>query len=384
MPDKMIESSAAPAASPFVHDWPHSRVRFGVGEYRYAVDEAKALGARRLFLIVDPANLAVGEEIGASLGERLAGSTDNVVMHVPAELVSQQIDQVRLASADGLICVGGGSATGLAKGIAKGTGLPIIAVPTTFAGSEMTSIWGITEAAVKSTGRDERVRPKSVIYDPLLTRSLPIPIVVTSMVNALAHAVEALYAPGASALTGMVAAEAITELLSWLPRLAADPDDIDARCGATYGCWLAGWSLNVAAMGLHHKLCHILGGAFDLPHASLHTVMLPYVLAFNALEAPRVVEVVSAALHHAGGAAHVGVADALQQMLAGLGAPVSLSAIGLPDEALPSARRGVTSQLAPLRPLHPRDPTDSDLEALVDHAAAGAPPSSLAPQPSRP
>lgn len=360
---------------PFVHDWPHSRVRFGPGEHLSVGDEAHTLGISRMMLIADTATRAVADAIMSSTGNLVVERTDDVMMHVSSEAVERAAARVRGCGTDGIGCVGGGSATGLAKGVAKLTGLPILAVPTTYAGSEMTSIWGLTDGGRKMTGRDERVRPRVVIYDPILTHTLPVQVTVTSAINAVAHCVEALYAPGTSPITVLVASQAITELLNALPTLMHSPADAAARSQALFGAWLAGWVLNVAAMGLHHKLCHILGGAFDLPHSPLHTVILPHAVAVNAASAPTAISALNAALRGAGFPAPVAhTAEGLWHFVAHLQGPRSLADIGLSQSSLPDAIAAVLHQITAARPLHPRDPTDDELRELVTRAWHGLPP----------
>jgi maleylacetate reductase len=203
-------------------------------------------------------------------------------MHVPAGIVHDTAGRDAALGADGCVAVGGGSAIGLGKAVALRHDLPGVAVPTTYAGSEMTPIWGITEGGTKRTGRDPRVLPVSVLYDPELTVTLPADLSVTSGMNAVAHAVEGLYAPDASPVISLMAEEGTRSLATALPAVVADGGDLDARAEAQFGAWLCVAVLGVTPMSLHHKLCHALGGTLDLPHAATHAVVLPHVLACNA------------------------------------------------------------------------------------------------------
>ena len=205
-------------------------------------------------------------------------------------------DEAQRLGADCAVAIGGGSTTGLGKAIALDSGLPILAIPTTYAGSEMTPIYGLTEGGVKKTGRDARVLPRTVIYDPELTLTLPLAMTVTSAMNAIAHAAEGLYAHDGNPIIALMAEEGIRACAAALPRLAADPRDLDARGDALYGAWLCGTVLGAVAMGLHHKLCHTLGGSFNLPHAEVHTVILPHALAYNAAQAPEAMARIARAL----------------------------------------------------------------------------------------
>jgi alcohol dehydrogenase class IV len=239
--------------------------------------------------------------------------------------------------------------------------LPIIAIPTTYAGSEVTPIWGITEGGVKQTGRDRRVLPKTVVYDPNLTLSLPVDISATSGMNAIAHCVEALYAPDANPIVSMMAEEGIRALAHSLPILVKAPHDLDARSQALYGAWLAGASLGATQMGLHHKLCHTLGGAFNLPHSPTHTVILPHAVAYNASAAAAAMQRVASAL---------GSSDAAQgvyDLILRLGAPTSLKQIGMKEEDLDAA-----ADLATRYPYaNPAPVTREGIRKLLDDAYYG-------------
>jgi alcohol dehydrogenase class IV len=252
----------------------------------------------------------------------------------------------------------------LGKAIALDSGLPIIAVPTTYAGSEMTPIYGLTDGGVKKTGRDPRVLPRTVIYDPELTLTLPVGLSVTSGINAIAHACEGLYAHDGNPIVALMAEEGIRALAAALPRVHAAPTDLAARRDALYGAWLGGTVLGHVAMGLHHKLCHTLGGTWNLPHAEVHTVILPHALAYNEPAAPQALARIGRAL---GGAEPVHALHALAGML---GAPTSLREIGMPADGLDRAADLAVAAAYP----NPR-PLDRDaLRALLQRAWDGAAP----------
>ncbi|GHK04020.1 maleylacetate reductase [Streptomyces sp. NPDC003753] len=301
-------------------------------------DEAARLGLRRLLVISGSRGEPTARTVADALGDACAGLHAEARMHVPADVVDRGVEAARAAGADGCVAVGGGSAIGLGKAIALRTGLPLIAVPSTYSGSEMTPVWGLTEHGAKRTGRDPQVQPRSVVYDPELTLSLPVPLTVTSGINALAHAVEALYAPDTSPLVQLMAEDGTRAMAEALPLLVADPGDLEARSRALYGAWLCGACLGSTTMGLHHKLCHVLGGTFGLPHAETHTVVLPYVLAHNAPAAPEAVT----ALRRALGAEDV--ARALWELGGRLGAPRSLAELGLTEPDVTAAAAQVTAQ----------------------------------------
>jgi maleylacetate reductase len=299
------------------------------------------------------------------LGERCAGIFDRAVMHVPIETAREAREVARQLGADCAIAIGGGSTTGLGKAIALESSLPILAIPTTYAGSEMTPIYGITEAGLKKTGRDMRVLPKTVIYDPDLTVGLPVKLSVTSGINALAHAAEGLYSAEANPIMSMFAEEGIRALAQGLPQVVDHPGNIEARGQCLYGAWLCGTVLGNVGMALHHKLCHTLGGTYNLPHAETHTVVLPHALAYNAAAAPQAMRRIANAL---------GAEDAAQgiyDLVKLLSAPLSLQQIGMPQEELDHCV-DIAMQNAYA---NPRPLDKSALRALLDDAWHGRPPS---------
>jgi alcohol dehydrogenase class IV len=291
---------------------------------------------------------------------------------VPIETARDARNEATRLGADCAVAIGGGSTTGLGKAIALDSGLPILAIPTTYAGSEVTAIYGLTEGGVKQTGRDPRVLPKTVIYDPELTLTLPLAMTVTSALNAIAHAAEGLYAPDGNPVVALMAEEGIRACAAALPRLQADPMDLAARSDALYGAWLCGTVLGAITMGLHHKLCHTLGGSFNLPHAEVHSVILPHALAYNAAAAPQAMARIAKAVGGGVDAADRRDGDAaraLQQLARRHGAPTSLAAIGMPADGLDRA-----ADLAARTPYpNPRPLERAALRALLQRAYDGAP-----------
>lgn len=312
---------------PFVHDVPASRVVFGSGALGQVGAEVERLGGTRVMLIAGGPEAAFAPAIEGQLGDRIVARFADVTMHVPVEIAHRARDEAQAANVDLLLCLGGGSSTGTAKAIALETGLPILAVPTTYAGSEMTSIWGLTENSRKVTGKDPRVLPRTVVYDPDLTLGLPVDLSAASGMNAMAHLVEALYAPGISLISFQSAREGVRALASALPRVVADPAGLDARADALYGAWLAGWALGTTGMGVHHKICHVLGGAYNLPHAPMHSAVLSYATAFNESAAPEAMAAVTSALNEAGIPA-TDAATGLWDLERLIGAPTNLSEVG--------------------------------------------------------
>jgi alcohol dehydrogenase class IV len=289
----------------------------------------------------------------------------DVVRHVPVEVAERARAVAKEHDVDALVCVGGGSTTGLAKAVALTTGLPIVAVPTTYAGSEVTDVWGLTEGRRKTTGVDGRVLPRAVVYDAGLLLGLPPAIGAASGLNALAHAVDSMWAPRSDPVDRALAVEAVRSLAAGLPRIVAEPGAIGGQEQALYGAYLAAVTFASAGSGLHHKICHVLGGMFDLPHAETHAVVLPYVLALNAPASPRV----EARLAEAFGAESA--LAGLQRLRARVAAPTSLSDLGLDEAALGSAV-GPILEVAP--PSNPVPVTASVVEGLLRAAWEGAEP----------
>ncbi len=348
----------------FTHRALATRVRFGTGALAHLAAEVDAVGLARVVVICGPTHQALGRRVADLLGDRVVAVLPEARMHVPAEVAQRAVDVATETGADGCVAVGGGSAIGLGKAVALERALPVLAVPTTYAGSEMTPVWGLTEDGVKRTGREPRVQPVAVVYDPELTVTMPTDLTVTSGLNAVAHAVEGLYAPDASPVTSLMAEEAVRAFTGALPALTQDGGDIDARAEALYAAWLCGSVLGSTTMGLHHKLCHVLGGTLGLPHAATHAVVLPHVLAFNAPAAPDA----AAALSRALGADDS--ARALWDLAGDLGAPRSLRDLGMSET---DVERVV--ELAAESPYaNPRPVDRADLDRIVRAAWSGLAP----------
>jgi alcohol dehydrogenase class IV len=337
----------------FVHETRPQRVRFGSGEAATALaEEVALLGAARVMVITTASAKAAADRITEGLPVALRH--DDVAMHVPVEVADRARQAAAGHGADALVSIGGGSATGLAKAVALTSGLPVVAVPTTYAGSEATDVWGLTEDARKTTGTDPRVLPRAIVYDAELTTSLPVPLSVASGVNALAHCVDSMWAPRTDPVDQALAVEGIRALRTGLPMVVADPDGLEGREHTLYAAYLAAVAFASAGAGLHHKICHVLGGMFGLPHAQTHAVVLPHVLEFNGPAVPAVYRRVTDAL---GGS--------LPTLLASLEAPKALRELGFDESDLPSA---VEAILPAVPPGNPRPVTAEDMTALL-HAA---------------
>ncbi|WP_327181484.1 maleylacetate reductase [Streptomyces sp. NBC_01334] len=341
-----------------------TRVVFGAGRVRELADETQRLGLRRILVIASRRRAAEAETVADLLDGAAVAIHAEGEVHVPSRVAQRAVSRALEERADGCVAIGGGSAIGLAKAVALSTSLPFVAVPTTYSGSEMTPIWGMTGSDGKVTGRDPRVLPRTVVYDPALTTKLPAQVSVTSGLNAVAHAAEALYAHDASPVSSMMAVEGVRALWQALPEVVADGADLSHRTRALYGAWLSGACLGATTMGLHHKLCHILGGLFDLPHSETHTVLLPHVLAYNLPAAPRAALALGDAL---------GTSDVprtIFDMAERLGVPTSLKQLGLPTGGVEM----VVERAMALSVTHPRPVSAEAVRTIMHSALVGATP----------
>lgn len=347
----------------FIYQARPARVIFGAGSLRHLEDEVQALGAQRAGAV------HAGAARRGRIGRRAAGRARRRRLRPGGDARAIEVARdarefARSRGADCAVAVGGGSTVGLGKAIALESSLPILAIPTTYAGSEMTPIYGVTENGLKRTGTDPRVLPRTVLYDPQLSLSLPVDLSVASGINAMAHAAEGLYAADANPVMSLMAEEGIAALARGLPGLRRDAADPRARGDALYGAWLCGTVLGNVGMALHHKLCHTLGGSFNLPHAQTHAIILPHALAYNAAAAPEAMRRIARAL---------GAEDAARGMHAfarAVGAPLSLADIGMRMADLDRA-----ADLAVANPYrNPRPVERGALRALLQDAFDGAPP----------
>lgn len=281
-------------------------------------------------------------------------------MHVPIEVATRARQVAQNTEADAVISLGGGSATGLAKAIALTEDLPIVAIPTTYAGSEATATWGMTENRTKTTGSDVKVLPKAVIYDSNLLATLPHEMVVASALNALAHCIDSLWAPRADPINRAHALEGARLLRDGFQGFTENQNEVTSRELSLQGCYLAALSFSSAGAGLHHKICHVLGGTFNLPHAETHAVVLPHVLRFNAQASEnyaidRLSEVFST---------HDVVAG-LEQLCTAINAPRHLSKLGFHETDIPEA---VSRILAVVPDNNPMPVTEASLTELFQQA----------------
>jgi alcohol dehydrogenase class IV len=348
----------------FVFETMPGRVVFGSGTIGRVGEEVERLGCGRVLVLATPGQMEQAEALRERLGRQAVGVFGEAQMHTPVETTEQAVEVARGLGADCTVAIGGGSTIGLGKAVSLRAGLPQVVLPTTYAGSEVTPVLGETRNGRKVTVRDPAVLPRTVIYDVDLTLTLPASLTATSGLNAMAHAVEALWAKDANPITSLLAGQAIRAFATALPRLASAPDDREARAKALYGAWLAGTCLATVGMALHHKLCHVLGGAFDLPHSETHAVVLPHVVAFNAPATPSPMGAIAAALGTSN--ATTGLIDLRQR----LGVPGSLCELGMPESGIERAADLATTDAY----WNPRPITRDEARELIAGAWAGTPP----------
>ena len=345
----------------FIYNSLPGRVVFGIGSLDKLNEEIEHLGVRRALVLSTPGQRETAVRIARIIADRAVGVYDKAVMHVPIETAEAAREEAARLGADCCVAVGGGSTIGLGKAIALISGLPILAIPTTYAGSEMTPIYGLTEGGIKTTGRDLRVLPKTVIYDPRLTVNLPAYVSGPSGLNAIAHCVEALYAQDANPITSIMAEEGIRALSASLPIIVKQPDNLDARSQALYGAWLGGSALGSVGMALHHKLCHTLGGSFNLPHADVHTIILPHAAHYNSDAAPQAMSRTARALDADN------AAQGLYDLAVNIGAKTALKDIGMKADDLDKA-----ADIATRNPYYnPKPVSREGIRGLLENAYHG-------------
>ncbi|KAL7808380.1 hypothetical protein V8C26DRAFT_413235 [Trichoderma gracile] len=351
--------------APFEYNEHSQRVLFGQDSLYKLPSELARLGCSKPLVLTTPTKTSYVDTVAALLDGQLAGSFNRVTMHTPTEVTEDALKHCKAVDADCLVSIGGGSAIGLGKALFVRTGLPHITVPTTYSGSEMTPIVGQTENRVKTTHVDPKAIPAVVIYDVNLTLTLPAKISATSGLNAMAHAVEALYAQDGNPIASMFAIKGIQTLATSLPRIMQNPKDVDGRSDALLGAWFCGKCLAGVGVSLHHKLCHVLGGTFNLPHAETHAIILPHALAYLAPSIPNEMKVLAESIPESEGNAVKG----LNRLLSKLGITYGLKDPGLKEEDVDLA---VTTLLQ--KPFWSPRPLDADLiRDLLRRAWEGKP-----------
>jgi maleylacetate reductase len=345
---------------PFVFPGLTTRVVFGHATLTQVPDEVARLGHSRALVLSTPHQKAEAESLADRLGDRAAGVFAGAAMHTPVEVTEDAVGAFRAAGADCVVSLGGGSTTGLGKAIAVRTGADQVVIPTTYAGSEMTDILGETAGGEKTTRRDPAIRPEVVVYDVDLTLTLPLALTVTSALNAIAHAMEALYAPDRNPVIEAMLRDALPAFRDALPALAKDPLDREARSSALYAAWCCSTALGYVSMALHHKLAHVLGGSFGLPHAETHAVLLPHTTAYNE---PAVGDLLKPLAETFGGTAGAG----LWHFAKSVGAPLRLADLGLKETDLDRA-----AEIATKNPYaNPRPVSRDGIRQLLQQAYDG-------------
>ena len=342
----------------------YQRVLFGVGVRNTVADEVRRLGCSRALILSTPPQSSSALDLAAALNDMSAGVFSRAAMHTPVEVTEDALRHVQEINADCIVAIGGGSTTGLGKAIAYRTDLPQIVIPTTYAGSEATPILGQTEDGVKTTLTDRKVLPEVILYDPELVATLPVGMTVTSALNAMAHAAEALYARDKSEDSSQLAIDSLTSFVKSLPKVLQDPEDLAAREETQRGAWACGAVLGRVGMALHHKLCHTLGGSFDLPHAETHAIILPHAIHYNAQAVPGLLAPVTDLLDGSS------PGMALWQFAKSMGAPLALRDLGLQAQDLDRV-----AEIATRNPYwNPREVTANGIRALLEKAWTGEAP----------
>lgn len=325
-------NTAVPTRSP--------EARFGLGVAAQLLDALERQGRKKVLLLTGPTRRFV-ERIEALLSSFELTVFDRARVHVPEDVVLAAREVVRALAPDAIVSLGGGAATGLGKALKLECDLYFVAIPTTYSGSEMTSLYGITAQSTKRTGKDERVRPDLVLYDPSFTRELPLRLAVPSLLNALAHPISVLSTGKASAADRVHALDAARTLHGAIEDLLREPGSEAAQLRALSGAARAGEVLDRGEPGQHHRLAHLLGGRLGLDHAGLHSVLLPHSL--------RAIEHDQPSLHHElrRALAVDDLAVALLAQLERAKAPRSLAELG-------ATREQITTLTATLPPAQAR------------------------------
>lgn len=359
----------------FTHVGMPGRVIHGAGSVATLAAEVEALDARRVMFCCTKSRVPEVEKLAATLGARFAGICDAAKIFVPLSAVEPGREMAAALNADCLVSYGGGTAVGLAKAIALGGeglegGMPIVSIVTTYSGSETTALQGIIgHDGVRTNYRDMRMLPKVLIYDPELMLDVPLDVSIASGFNSIAHAVSSYLGKDANPVANMFSENGIRAMSSALVRLAQDPRDVDARSEALHGAWLCGMTLMSSGTTIHHKMVHVLGGGFDLPHGPTHAIMLPHSTAYNRDAAPEAMKGIARAF----GDEAADAPRALFDLLGKSGAAEGLKQLGLPEAALDEAADRIMID----RYFNLRDYDRSAIRAALQDAWEGKPPSGV-------
>jgi len=337
------------------------RVRFRVGAAGDLAALMAETGATKALVVCSASGPARYRDLLTGLGPKLADIYAGAETHCPEHTAFAALTAFARSGADCVVSIGGGSTIGLGKFIQVKSGRPHFCLPTTYCGSEMTPIYGMKIGEEKRTWRDPAAIPRVVIYDPLLSASLPPLDTVTTAMNGLAHCVEALYPERPNPIASAYALMGIRGFARAMPVLAADPRNSAARAEALYASYLGGLVVDMVGIGLHHKLCHVIGGMTDVPHGVSNAIVLPHVLAFNAPSLPAEMKAMAAALD-AGDPA-----GALFALAERAGAPTALKDFGV-DEARLDAMAAAT---AAIKFFNPRPVHEADVRTILAGAFDG-------------
>jgi maleylacetate reductase len=351
----------------FIHNTNPARVVFGAGQVQRLGEEVERLGCSRTLVVCTPGRAEMAETMTGSLGSRRIGIHPEARMHVPIETAEAGRDATRSLNADSVVSIGGGSAIGLGKAIALECDIPLLSVVTTYSGSEMTSACGMVEGGRKVQHRSPRMLPRVVIYDSELTVNLPPAISGPSGFNAIAHGVGSMYRQSSTPMLRLTSLDGIRAMARALPRIMANPSDLDARDDALYGAWLCGMAAGSGSRSIHHKLAHVIGGSFDLPHAESHAILLPHSTAYNAAIEPDAMAAIAQALNAEDGP--VG----LYELEKSVGTPTALKDIGMPEDGLDRAADEAMMNPYP----NPRPLDRAAIRVLLDNAWHGRQPAAV-------
>lgn len=300
---------------------------FGAGRATQVNARLRELGLSSALVVTTESGQRRYAPVIEAMGETVKARFTGAQPHCPIDVAKAALNAYLSAKCDCVVSIGGGSTIGLGKYISVEAGAPHIALPTTLSGSEMTPLFGVLVDGEKRSRREPRALANTVVVDPVLAQSLPMRETATTGMNALAHCIEALYVPKSNPLTSQLALTGIDMLYRALTKLAVEPTDLEARTQAAYGATIGGLMVNSVGIGMHHRICHILGGRFEVPHGESNCVVLPHVLAYNASAVPEACAMMESMMG-------ANPAVALQRLVRDLGAPVALSELGVPAERI--------------------------------------------------
>jgi maleylacetate reductase len=340
------------------------RVLLGAGRRGDLLSELEARGTRSVLVIGGGHADDVVETLLDAFGDASVRLVKNVRQHVPVADVEATVALVDAAGIDTVVAIGGGSAIGLGKAVARDRDVTLAAVPTTYSGSEMTAIWGVSDGTVKRTGRDPSARPSLVIYDPALTVGLPAAVTAASAFNALAHCVEALWVDDRTPATTARSVEAIDVIVDALPVVISNGHDLGGRTRLLYGAYRAGQVIGVVGTALHHRTSHVLGGRYGLDHGGMNAVLLPHVVAYNAGWGSWEEAALASVLGD-------NPAGRLADVARRTGAPTSLGELGMPQAGIDAVLDEVIDRVGDS---NPRPPDRDSLRSLLERAWRGEPP----------